>query len=173
MASHTTAAEQQPATVNPIAVIVCGCLIAMIAFGVRSTMGLFNAPITEANGWGRETFGLAMALQNLVWGAAQPFAGAFADKFGSYRVIIAGAFGTYIDVANAIAVGMLPRLPLDRFEQVGNAAGMGAKLALISKSMRNEAKAMAGRVGYVVLATAPRFMQVFSQSMYLGHDLFG
>jgi MFS family permease len=91
MASHTTAAEQQPAPFNPTAVIVCGCLIAMIAFGVRSTMGLFNGPITEANGWGRETFGLAMALQNLIWGAAQPFAGAFADKFGSYRVIIAGA----------------------------------------------------------------------------------
>jgi uncharacterized 2Fe-2S/4Fe-4S cluster protein (DUF4445 family) len=89
------------------------------------------------------------------------------------RVIIAGAFGTYIDVANAIAVGMLPRLPLDRFEQVGNAAGMGAKLALISKSMRNEAKAMADRVGYVELATAPGFMQIFSQSMYLGENLFG
>jgi predicted MFS family arabinose efflux permease len=77
--------------INPTLVIVSGCLIAMIAFGVRSTMGLFTAPITEANGWGRETFGLAMALQNLVWGAAQPFAGAFADKFGSFRVIIAGA----------------------------------------------------------------------------------
>jgi MFS family permease len=91
MASDTTASSQQSAPFNPTAVIVCGCLIAMIAFGVRSTMGLFNGPITEANGWGRETFGLAMALQNLIWGAAQPFAGAFADKFGSYRVIIAGA----------------------------------------------------------------------------------
>lgn len=91
MTSDTTASSQQSAPFNPTAVIVCGCLIAMIAFGVRSTMGLFNGPITEANGWGRETFGLAMALQNLIWGAAQPFAGAFADKFGSYRVIIAGA----------------------------------------------------------------------------------
>ncbi len=90
MSSEATAAAR-PAGLNPTAVIVCGCLIALIAFGVRSTMGLFNAPITEANGWGRETFGLAMALQNLVWGMAQPFAGAFADKFGSYRVIIAGA----------------------------------------------------------------------------------
>ena len=89
------------------------------------------------------------------------------------KVIIAGAFGTYIDVTSAIAVGMLPRLPLDRFEQVGNAAGMGAKLALISQSMRDEARAMADRVGYIELATAPRFMQVFSQSMYLGEDLFG
>ena len=90
MAKDTTASEQSQ-SFNPTAVIICGCLIALIAFGVRSTMGLFNTPITEANGWGRETFGLAMALQNLIWGAAQPFAGAFADKFGSYRVIIAGA----------------------------------------------------------------------------------
>ena len=89
------------------------------------------------------------------------------------KVIIAGAFGTYIDVSSAIAVGMLPRLPLDRFEQVGNAAGMGAKLALISQSMRDEARAMSDRVGYIELATAPRFMQVFSQSMYLGDDRFG
>ena len=77
----TTASSTSPApAINPMLVIVCGCLIAMIAFGVRSTMGLFTAPVTEANGWGRETFALAMALQNLIWGVAQPFAGAFADN---------------------------------------------------------------------------------------------
>ncbi len=86
----TTAPPPAP-SINPMLVIVCGCLIALIAFGARSTMGLFTAPITEANGWGRETFALAMALQNLIWGMAQPFAGAFADKFGTFRVIIAGA----------------------------------------------------------------------------------
>ena len=88
----TTASSTSPAPAfNPMLVIVCGCLIAMIAFGVRSTMGLFTAPVTEANGWGRETFALAMALQNLIWGVAQPFAGAFADKFGTFRVIVVGA----------------------------------------------------------------------------------
>lgn len=91
MSTSATSTAPQPARINPVLVIVCGCLIAMIAFGVRSTMGLFNQPITEANGWGRETFGLAMALQNLIWGMAQPFAGAFADKFGTFRVIILGA----------------------------------------------------------------------------------
>ena len=73
----TTTPAPSPA-INPMLVIVCGCLIALIAFGARSTMGLFTAPITEANGWGRETFALAMALQNLIWSMAQPFAGAFA-----------------------------------------------------------------------------------------------
>jgi uncharacterized 2Fe-2S/4Fe-4S cluster protein (DUF4445 family) len=92
-----------------------------------------------------------------------------ADDIG--RVIIAGAFGTYIDVASAILVGMLPALPLDRFRQVGNAAGMGAKLALISRSRRTEAQVIASRVGYVELAAYPQFSRIFAQAMYLGQPL--
>lgn len=87
----TTTSSSPTPTINPMLVIVCGCLIALIAFGARSTMGLFTAPISEANGWGRETFALAMALQNLIWGMAQPIAGAVADKYGTFRVIIIGA----------------------------------------------------------------------------------
>jgi uncharacterized 2Fe-2S/4Fe-4S cluster protein (DUF4445 family) len=89
------------------------------------------------------------------------------------QVIIAGAFGTYIDVGSAIEVGMLPHLPLERFRQVGNAAGTGARLALISRTMRAEAASLAARVAYVELATAPRFREVFAQSMFLSRDLFG
>jgi uncharacterized 2Fe-2S/4Fe-4S cluster protein (DUF4445 family) len=88
------------------------------------------------------------------------------------RVIIAGAFGTYIDVDSAIEIGMLPPLPLERFSQVGNAAGMGAKMTLISERQRVEAQRLAGRLGYVELATMPSFMTTFAQSMYLGRDLF-
>ena len=84
------------------------------------------------------------------------------------QVIIAGAFGTYIDVANAVAIGMLPSLPLNRFRQAGNAAGMGAKLALISLSKRAEAQAVASRVKYIELASAPNFEQTFIQASYLG-----
>jgi uncharacterized 2Fe-2S/4Fe-4S cluster protein (DUF4445 family) len=83
------------------------------------------------------------------------------------EVIIAGAFGTYIDVTSAMTIGMLPRLPLDRFRQVGNAAGMGAKLALISCQKRAEAQELAGRVGYIELAAVPDFTKVFARSMYL------
>jgi uncharacterized 2Fe-2S/4Fe-4S cluster protein (DUF4445 family) len=83
------------------------------------------------------------------------------------RVIIAGAFGTYINVPSAITIGMLPRLPLDRFRQVGNAAGMGAKLALISRSKRAEAQTLASRIGYIELATVPQFARTFAQAMYL------
>jgi len=84
------------------------------------------------------------------------------------QVVIAGAFGTYIDVASAVAIGMLPSLPLNRFRQAGNAAGMGAKLALISLSQRAEAQAVASRVDYIELASAPNFEQTFIQAGYLG-----
>ena len=84
------------------------------------------------------------------------------------KVIIAGAFGTYIDVASAVTIGMLPQLPLDRFWQVGNAAGMGAKLALISRSKRPEAQAIADRVRYIELAITPHFTHTFALANYIG-----
>jgi uncharacterized 2Fe-2S/4Fe-4S cluster protein (DUF4445 family) len=84
------------------------------------------------------------------------------------KVIIAGAFGTYIDVANAIAIGMLPPLPLERFQQVGNAAGTGARLALISRTKRAAAQKIVSRVNYIELAGVPGFNQTFMQASYLG-----
>ena len=77
------------------------------------------------------------------------------------QVIIAGAFGSYIDVASAVAIGMMPGLPVERFSQVGNAAGMGAKMALISSSHRRKAQALAARVKYVELGSAPQFSETF------------
>ena len=84
------------------------------------------------------------------------------------QVIIAGAFGSYIDVASAITIGMLPRLPLSHFRQVGNAAGMGAKLALISRHKRARAQTLAAGVNYIELASAPNFRQTFIQASSLG-----
>ena len=61
-----------------------------LAIGIRHGFGLFNLPVTQANGWGRETFALAIALQNLVWGMSQPIFGGLADRFGGYRVMALG-----------------------------------------------------------------------------------
>ncbi len=84
------------------------------------------------------------------------------------RVIIAGAFGSYIDVASAIEIGMLPVLPRQCFEQVGNAAGSGARLALISTAKREEATEIAGRVRYLELAGSAGFTETFTEATYLG-----
>jgi len=84
------------------------------------------------------------------------------------QVIIAGAFGSYIDITSAITIGMLPSLPLNRFRQVGNAAGVGARLTLISQRKRSEAQTIAAKICYIELATAPYFMQTFIQAGYLG-----
>ena len=76
---------------TPLIVILAGCLIATTGFGVRSVLGLFLEPMTSEMNWSRETFGFALAIQNLLWGIGLPFAGALADKFGSVKVIVAGA----------------------------------------------------------------------------------
>lgn len=86
---------------------------------------------------------------------------------GLDQVIIAGAFGTYIDVENAMTIGLLPELALDRIAQVGNAAGTGARLALISRAQRRRARDLALRVRYLELARAPRFMRNFAEAMVL------
>lgn len=84
------------------------------------------------------------------------------------QVIIAGAFGNYIDVSSAITIGMLPPLPLNRFRQVGNAAGTGAKMALISRRKRVEAQKIAHKVKYIELASFPNFQRMLLQAMSLG-----
>ena len=76
---------------TPAAVLVCGGMILTLSLGLRHGFGLFLAPMTSDLGWGRETFAIALAVQNLVWGASQPFAGMLADKYGAGRVTAVSA----------------------------------------------------------------------------------
>jgi len=76
---------------TPAFVIVCGCTIAMLSFGPRSAVGQFLSPMSLEYHWGRDVFGWALAIQNLLWGAFQPFAGGVADRYGAVRVLWTGA----------------------------------------------------------------------------------
>jgi MFS family permease len=76
---------------TPAVIVVFGCLVAMISFGPRSSLGFFLTPLSETNHWGRDVFAFAVAIQNLVWGIGQPFAGGIADRFGTNRVLCVGA----------------------------------------------------------------------------------
>lgn len=76
---------------RPGVVIACGALILTLAMGVRHTGGLFLQPMTLDQGWSREMFAFSIALQNLLWGVFQPFAGAFADRHGAGRTLVGGA----------------------------------------------------------------------------------
>jgi MFS family permease len=75
---------------SPTIVLACASGILAISLGVRHAFGLFLEPVSMAGGWGREVFAFAIALQNLIWGLAQPFAGILADRLGAGRVIIGG-----------------------------------------------------------------------------------
>ncbi|MGA7084516.1 MAG: MFS transporter [Pseudolabrys sp.] len=88
------ATVEKPKSVDwrtPAVVVACGCLIAMISFGPRSSLGFFLTPLSQTNHWGRDVFAFAVAIQNLLWGIGQPFAGAIADRFGTNRVLCVGA----------------------------------------------------------------------------------
>jgi uncharacterized 2Fe-2S/4Fe-4S cluster protein (DUF4445 family) len=81
-------------------------------------------------------------------------------------VIVAGAFGTYIDIDSAISIGMFPKLPKQRFQQVGNAAGAGARDLLLSMEMRQAASQITNRIEYIELTTHPDFHRFFMERLY-------
>ncbi|OYT86602.1 MAG: MFS transporter [Burkholderiales bacterium PBB6] len=72
-------------------VLICGAFIVTLSMGIRHGFGLWLQPITMDRGWTRETFAFALAVQNIAWGVAGPFAGMLADRFGAYRVLVVGA----------------------------------------------------------------------------------
>ena len=83
--------SRAPKTLSITQVLACGAAIVTLSMGIRHGFGLWLQPITQAQGWTRETFAFAIAIQNIAWGVAGIFAGMVADRFGAFRVIIAGA----------------------------------------------------------------------------------
>ncbi|WP_236674909.1 MFS transporter [Piscinibacter sp. HJYY11] len=87
----TAVAATPPAPLSMKQVLLCGALIVTLSMGIRHGFGLWLQPITTDRGWSRETFAFALAVQNLAWGLAGPFAGMLADRFGAFRVLIVGS----------------------------------------------------------------------------------
>lgn len=83
------------------------------------------------------------------------------------KILIGGAFGMYLDIDNAMSIGMLPRLPADRFRQIGNAAGAGAVRLLLSRSLRKDAASLAGRIRHLELAGTSGFRSTFINALRL------
>ena len=106
---------------TPAVILVCGCIIAVIGLGARSGLGFFLTPISSAHGWGRDVFALALALQMLLWGAGQPFAGALADRFGAPLVLCVGA----VVYGAGLALMAYSTTPLELYVTAGALVGLG------------------------------------------------
>jgi MFS family permease len=158
---------------TPFVVILCGCLIGLLSFGPRSVVGMFLNPISVENGWTRDVLSLTIAVQNLMWGVGQPFAGAIADRFGTLKVFWAGA----IMYAAGLACMALPLPPLAMHVISGSLVGLGLAgvsfnlvLACFAKLLPENRRASAMGMG----TAASSFGQfVFAPLTPLLIDLFG
>ena len=137
---------------TPLLVLVCGCLIMCISFGIRAGFGLFMQPISVEHGWGREVFSLSIALQNLMWGVLGAVAGAFADRFGPGRVIACGAMAYILGLIGLATIDTPWLLHLNSSLFLGGALGgtsFGIILAVIGRTVAPERRSL-----YMGIATA-------------------
>lgn len=148
MAQVSAARQDSPSL--PWLIIACGCLIAGLTFGPRSAMGFFQLPMLADKGWDRETFGMALAIQNIAWGVGTPFFGALADRYGTWRVLaLAGVMyaAGMVLMAEATTPGML-HLGAGVLVGLGVAAGsFGIVLAAFARNVPAERRSFAFGLG--------------------------
>jgi len=106
---------------TPVLVLVCGAIILTLGLGIRASFGLFLQPMSMDLGWGRSHFSFAMALSNLIWGLAQPFFGAWADKQGAGRVVVVSG----LLYAGGLALMPFSTTPLMLDASAGLMVGLG------------------------------------------------
>jgi MFS family permease len=130
----------------PAIVLACGGLMLMLALGIRQSFGLFLLPMSQDLGWGREVFSFAIALQNLVWGLAMPFAGAIADRYGAARVLLFGSLAYALGLAGMAYSGSALAFNLSGGLLVGlglAGTGFGVVLAVVARAYPPEKRSLA------------------------------
>jgi MFS family permease len=153
---------------TPLVVFLTACLLLFVSFGTRAGFGLYLQPVSSDLGWGREVFGLAIAIQNLMVGLAQPFTSAVADRFGTGRMIVAGGIcyvGGLMLMAHAsdpmdayLGLGVLTGLGLSG---TSFAIVFGAVGRVVSAEKRSLALGLAGSIGSIGQFTMVPMGQAF------------
>ncbi|EAU41854.1 MFS permease [Fulvimarina pelagi HTCC2506] len=121
MTTPSTASAGSETRLATILAISAGCLIALLTFGPRSAIGFFQLPMITDRSWTREDFALAIAIQNLFWGAGQPIFGAIADKFGTAKVLVLSG----LLYASGLAVTAIGEAPIWLLIGQGLLVGLG------------------------------------------------
>lgn len=140
-------------------VLIVGCMIIIVSFGVRASYGVFQIPIATEFGWARSEFSMAIAIQNLAWGIGQPIFGALAEKFGDRKAILVGiliyAMGLFLSAESVTALGHQFNSVLVGFGVAGT--GVGLILASVGRAASDKNRSMAlaiaaasGSVGQIV-----------------------
>ena len=140
-------------------VLIVGCMIIIVSFGVRASYGVFQIPIATEFGWARSEFSMAIAIQNLAWGIGQPIFGALAEKFGDRKAILIGiliyAMGLFLSAESVTALGHQFNSVLVGFGVAGT--GVGLILASVGRAASDKNRSMAlaiaaasGSVGQIV-----------------------
>ncbi len=126
-------------------VLIAGCIIILVSFAVRASFGLFQLPIAQEFQWPRESFSLAIAIQNLFWGIGQPIFGAFAERYGDRKAILAGgAFYVIGLVLSAFAITPGQHQMLEMLVGFGIAGtGFGVILAVVGRATSDKHRSMA------------------------------
>lgn len=153
-------------------ILVAASLILMLAFGFRASFGLFVQPMSDANDWGRDVIGLALAIQNLAWGIIAVLAGGLADRFGNVRVIITGAILYALGLWLTAGVDSVWSLQAGAGLLVGAGiagTGFGIVLPLMAKAVSEEDRqwvlgvgTAAGSMGqFLIVPLAQQFIDLF------------
>jgi len=157
---------------SPAVIITASCLIAITGFGIRASFGLFLDPMTISKGWDRETFALALALQNLLWGIGVPVASAISDKFGPTRVMFAGAIMYALGIMGMAEAssGFMLHMTAGLLTGLGVAfTSFSIALAAIANAVGPERRTMALGLGTAAGSMGQVLFSPLSQSFISSH----